>query len=1657
MAAPGKPPDGDDASRAVDDFFDQLFEEPSQTDSTAPGIAEEVTLEIAAEPPIDDPGGPDGGGTTEDDPPTAFAPFLPEMAAEIWQAGIQALVSVPDTASASSPPREEWLAEARLFQSESALAETPARAAQLLAAAARACEAAGEGGQAAVLYDEALERAPRAPAPLRARARLAESAGDIDEAHALWARLAVAAETPDERTFYSALFAEWTLARRGALPEVALDAMAPGPARGLALVEEALGDGNASKVASALGAVARGVGGAPGVAMLEQAARFAAVALDAPSASAHQTAARLLDPGADGGVFGRLRDAARMDARGAARTLGQVLSSLSSPSSPTPTPTSALARSVTRWAAALARRRGDTAAAAELYAGLGATTTAAAHDRLDFDVASGAALDQPSLDRLRAGATTAIAVANLAWIEASDLLRRGEQAAAGALLARALQTQPDAVPLGLLAEALAAGSPDGAVRAAALDLWLRSDPARRAEAALALADALDAGGDSPAARAALQTAVEAAPGSALFWTAAAADAQAGRRADAAATLAYGAELWASSALAAGLRAGAAAQIGLGDPAGALAALGADSGGLSAAGGALGAVAVARLAERAGDRQALRAALAAEISAATTASGAIEARMRRGDLLVQRARSFSAEDGPLRVRALAEALALLPDHPIALPLYLLEPGVDANAGAAALAAAGSASEPGSAARQLFLLAAASTLALHDDGAAAFVGASELAAAAPADREMRGAMLRAAARLASGSRRRVLAELPIETTGPAGPVEEALWLAVAEARIEVGDSERAAQALRPLAGGRFAAEALRASARLGSGQKGLPSGLLAGPPDEAADAARRALTSLAELARAGSWAGLLDALEKAPPHEGQAGPVTLAFLALVAEGHDLPDASARLAAAAVTSAGQSAEGKLALGLPDLARVAESEAETAVRVAAYEWALARLGVAESDRRAMAFAHAGRARLEETTAPADAAAHWRAALTEEPTFLPAALALRREAAGRGDEAAAAAASEAEAGCLLVAGHRVRALLLAAALITEGAAADPAARPAADLRALELLRAALAIDPNHDAAFEKLRELLTRSGDAPALSAALAARIEVAGNPFEVTSLRLARAELLAGTLADGGGAKAELEMLLRKQPEHPRALAKLSDLLWDSQTWGEAGEIYLKRTAVERDPGTLREIFLRLGQIYSERVPDPKRAATAYERVLSVDPENYEALRALSDLYLAEGETKLALPVTDRLVARETDAGRRTSFRVRLGEILMHAGDLRRAGMELRRAVDEAPRDVAAVSALAHFLERARDQAGRKSVLDRAVSLLRHDLRRSTAPGPSTSSGESPLPALDLGALRALASLLALRERPHAALAAAQLLAALDPKRGAGPATRPGRSLVGLRQPEVDDRSFPPGLLPGIRQILRLVGPALSPSGQDLTQKLARHGVIRAERKPRGAPPRPTFDAVAAELGVGDFELYVRAPAAVSGPISLRAEPGNPPAVIVGAPLIELGPAAVRFAAARTLRLTATHLDMLLALPLEEAGALLVGIIRQFVPDYRHAEVRDVLVGVEAARADRMLPRKLKQQVLPFAIESAGPFDLAALYIAVRDGANAAGLLATADLPAALSVILALSGSVTTSSASEPGALTSAAIAASPEAMTLVLFALSDDYDDLARALEG
>ena len=854
------------------------------------------------------------------------------------------------------------------------------------------------------------------------------------------------------------------------------------------------------------------------------------------------------------------------------------------------------------------------------------------------------------------------------------------------------------------------------------------------------------------------------------------------------------------------------------------------------------------------------------------------RWRRG----VRGSSTRTADARGSARVLAEALAGVPDDPAALALLLLDEAVAPGSVGQALWRAGETAAGASATpmARLYRLAAGVAAALAGDDAAAVARASELVDGAA------GRSARASARCCGRPRAARPAARPgrssTRSAPPRAPPDAATtrsrWPSRRRSRRSAtrGRRRRFARWRRGDSPPTRSERSRASSTCRGPGRRrrrqGLPAGLLSGPADEAAAAARTAVTDVADAARGGNWDDAVTSLRDSPPHEHAAGPMTLHAAALLAEGRSETVDGAVLEAAALATAGDDPD---AMSLSGLARIAEGERQGG---AAHERARARgdalcPGPGE-DRgrggRVEAGAARRRGRRRRARRRSAGGRRW-------PWIRPA---CRRRARCAGTRPGAAISPSPST--------RPRPRRRACTFPSTGSARccsrrrsprRPRAARRAGVphrrRAMALLRAVLR---DRSVARRRVRAAAhaARGERAirPALAEALAARIAVAANPFEVTSLRLARAELLAARSAIAPGARAELDAILQKQPEHPRALARLSDLLWDDEAWSDAGEVYLRRTTVEREPAALREIFLRLGHIYRERVPDARRAITAYERVHGIEPDNREALQALSELYLAEGDAKQALPVTERLVALEPDAKKRTAYRVRLGELLMRTGDLRRAGIELRRAVDGDPRNVAAVTALAQLLERAarrrrparaaRSHGGPAAPRRRARRARRRDAARA---GRAARAART---AARRGRRR--------RSGQRASGA---------PRRARG---RDDRSL-GLRRPEIDERSFPPGLPPGIRQLMRLVGPHLRPSGGELAQQLARHGVTRADRAGRGEEPRPVFDGVGAELAAGDFDLYVKTAATASGPVPMRVEPGSPAAIIIGAPIVRMG----------------------------------------------------------------------------------------------------------------------------------------------------------------------
>ena len=123
------------------------------------------------------------------------------------------------------------------------------------------------------------------------------------------------------------------------------------------------------------------------------------------------------------------------------------------------------------------------------------------------------------------------------------------------------------------------------------------------------------------------------------------------------------------------------------------------------------------------------------------------------------------------------------------------------------------------------------------------------------------------------------------------------------------------------------------------------------------------------------------------------------------------------------------------------------------------------------------------------------------------------------------------------------------------------------------------------------------------------------------------------------------------------------------------EAVDVLVRRARVERRTDEIAEIFLRLGQIYSEHIPDPRRAVAAYGRALELLPDHIPALSQLSTLFLQQQRPDAAVPLLERLAELVPDREQKVAYLHRAAHFLEGTGERRSAQLLFLRAVDLDP----------------------------------------------------------------------------------------------------------------------------------------------------------------------------------------------------------------------------------------------------------------------------------------------------------------------------------------------------------------------------------------------
>jgi cellulose synthase operon protein C len=619
-------------------------------------------------------------------------------------------------------------------------------------------------------------------------------------------------------------------------------------------------------------------------------------------------------------------------------------------------------------------------------------------------------------------------------------------------------------------------------------------------------------------------------------------------------------------------------------------------------------------------------------------------------------------------------------------------------------------------------------------------------------------------------------------------------------------------------------------------------------------------------------------------------------------------------------------------------------------------------------------------STSSAEARARYQAALEKVPAHVPALVGLCDLALARSDFAVAAEMAGRAGQALKDPQSRARYFTVAGALLQEKLDDKP--------RAVEALRHALSAEPRSHEAFSRLEHLLRELHDFAALSQLYHDRLQVETDGGRLMALHLLLARIYRDEVKDRERARGELKAVLAQNAAHPEALEALADLQFEDKQWAEAAETLIRRARAEKSRTALKDIFFKLGLIYSEHLPDPKRAVAAFTRVLQVTPDDTVALEHLSNLHLKEWEWKGALQATLRLAELERDRHKRVNHLHRVAKIYEEGfKDARHALEALRRALELDPMWMPSIGELAKFFDRQSDVQSMRVHLDRTAARVRQQLDANP---------------YDAQAYHSLFKIFLWRRAPDRAAVAAGVLEWLGASEAdektqlaklTGRDNYPGSSLA---DPTLDETLFDARVPAGFRNLFRLLDDAL---GKMFRADVKRLGVQRSEKLPRsGNPVRDLANRIAGDLGIRDFDLYVTA----AHPTALVVELTDPLSIVIGNKVVEgASPEELRFLLGRSFKMIQSHMALPMRLTPEDLGLLVGGIVRQFVPDFVPQGFEEAQIVAEAGRMARVIPKKMHAELLPFALECAGSsFDLKQIGPSLVHTANRAGLL-TCGLP--------------------------------------------------------
>lgn len=265
---------------------------------------------------------------------------------------------------------------------------------------------------------------------------------------------------------------------------------------------------------------------------------------------------------------------------------------------------------------------------------------------------------------------------------------------------------------------------------------------------------------------------------------------------------------------------------------------------------------------------------------------------------------------------------------------------------------------------------------------------------------------------------------------------------------------------------------------------------------------------------------------------------------------------------------------------------------------------------------------------------------------------------------------------------------------------------------AAELLREAVALEPEHDRALGYLAEIEERRGDFVGAADVLRAHIE-ARAPARRAPVHARLGALLRAHFGDLEGARAEYEAVLELTPDDPEAVDALLSIAKAEGHWVDAHALATRAASLAEDARVRARRWVEAGQIAETQLGDDRRAIDAYAQALDADEEDLVTRARLGELYAARGEHAAAAPHLQAAAEGLSDPERAAELFLAAGAAAERAGDPDAARACYAAVLERRPGERDALEPLGALLDRAGDWSASYDVS--ANLVLHHESRLS------------------------------------------------------------------------------------------------------------------------------------------------------------------------------------------------------------------------------------------------------------------------------------------------------------------------------------------------------